>query len=132
MYLLKKEKISEEQNKKLELIATAILIIFAIISFIFSKFIFKRNTNSNNIIIFKNGEEIKEIDGKKIDINNDDTFIIGDLDGEYNIIEIVDHKIHCIDSSCPDKICVEHGFLNQEIDNDFIICAPNSLVIQNR
>ena len=132
MYLPKKEKTSEEQNKKLELIATILIIIFAIVSFVFSKFVFKRSAISEDIIILKNGEEIKEIDGKKIDLNSNGSFIIGELDGDYNIIEIIDHKIHCIEASCPDKICVEHGFLNQEIDNDFIICAPNSLVIQNR
>ena len=35
----------------------------------------------------------------------------------YSIIEIKDKKVRCIEANCPDKICVEHGVLNDAIDN---------------
>lgn len=125
----KKKKLSESENKRLEIIAILTLIIFAVIS-LFIKNILTQNESSDNISIYVNSKKIDEINGVKIDINVDNTFMIGDLDSNYNIIEIKDKKVRCIDSNCPDKICVKHGYLNKEIDNDMIVCAPHRLLIK--
>ena len=61
---------------------------------------------------------------------NNNTYTIGDKNGDYNIIEISNHRVRCIESNCKDQICVNHGYLHQDIDNDVIICAPHKLVIQ--
>ena len=124
-----KKKLSEGENKKLEIIAILSLIVFALIS-LFIKNFFSVENPTTNISVFVNGEKINEIDGKKIDINIDNTFIIGDLNSNYNIIEIKDKKVRCIDASCPDKICVKHGYLNRDLDNDIIVCAPHRLLIK--
>jgi len=128
MLIAKREKISEEKNKKLEAIAIIGLMLFAIISYFVTTFIFKKDRN--NISVFVNGEQITQIDGHRIDLNIPGTYTIGDTNGEYNIIEIKDHKVRCIDANCPDKICVSHGYLNPDIDNDMIVCAPHKLTIQ--
>ena len=128
MSVIKKEKLSEAQNKKLEAFATIGLIIFAIVSYLITNTLFKKDRR--NISVFVNGIQITQVNGKSLDLNNPGTYTIGDLYGEYNIIEIKDHKVRCIDANCPDKICVTHGYLNPDIDNDIIICAPHKLVIQ--
>ena len=128
MSVIKKEKLSEAQNKKLETFATIGLIIFAIVSYLITNTLFKKDRR--NISVFVNGIQITQVNGKSLDLNNPGTYTIGDLNGEFNIIEIKDHKVRCIDANCPDKICVTHGYLNPDIDNDIIICAPHKLVIQ--
>ena len=127
MLIGKREKISEEAAKKLEIIMTVVVIIFAVVSYIFTNFVFKKN--KDNIAVFVAGEKISYIDGKKIDINIDGVYTIEDGNGGYNVIEIKDRKVRCIEANCPDKICVEHGPLNMDIDNDMIICAPHGLSI---
>ena len=83
-------KLSESQNKKLEIISIFLLIAFATFSlFIKNTFL---NTNKENIALYINGERITELNGNKIDINTDNTFIIGDLNSDYNIIEIKNKK----------------------------------------
>lgn len=125
----KKKKLTERENKKLEIISILALIIFALAS-LFIKNIFTSNEPQDNISVFVNGKRITEINGIKIDINSDYTFTIGDKDFDYNTIEIKDKKVRCIDSNCKDEICVKHGYLNREVDNDMIICAPHRLLIK--
>ena len=128
MLIGKRVKISEEQNKKLETIAIIALLIFALASYLLTHFVFKKDTR--NISIFVDGTRITQVDGRKIDLNTPGNYTIGDPDGDYNIIEIKDHRVRCIDANCPDKVCVSHGYLNPDIDNDIIVCAPHKLTIQ--
>ena len=126
-----KTKLSEKQNKLLETAMIIILIVFALVSYFITKIINNgsKNTTTKNITIFVNGEKLTYVDGVKIDINVDRTFTIGDKNSGYNIIEIKNKKVRCIDSNCPDKICVNHGYLNSEVDNDIIVCAPHRVMI---
>lgn len=121
-------KISEEKARILETISIICLIIFALISHLFTKVIFK-STAKNQIAIYVGDKQITEIDGKKIDINIDNEFLIGNKSEDYNIIKIENGKVKCIESNCPDKVCVAHGELKDNIDNDMIICAPHKLTI---
>lgn len=61
-------------------------------------------------------------------VSNDYTFTITGEDGSYNIIEIHDQKIHIIDASCPDLVCVHTGYGQNNILP--ITCLPNSLIIK--
>lgn len=124
----KRVKLSEKENKKLEIFATLALIVFALISYLISTFLIKKDRR--NISVFVNGVQITEVNGQKLDLNLPGTYTIGNSNADYNIIEIKDHRVRCIDANCPDKICVSHGFLNPDIDNDIIVCAPHKLVIQ--
>lgn len=123
----KREKLSTEQVKKLEVISIVVLIIFAVLSYVLSNFVFKRD--KRNIAVFLAGEKVTKIEGHKIDIDRNDVFVIGDKNFDYNVIEIKDKKVRCIEANCPDCICVEHGELREDIDNDMIVCAPHRLVI---
>lgn len=123
----KRVKIKEDKVKIIEIVSIFIVILFAVATYIFSNFIFK--SEKNNIAIYVGDKEVKEVDGKKIDINVDGTFVIGDMNGDYNIIEIKNKVVSCIDANCPDKICVKHGALHKDLDNDIIVCAPHRLSI---
>ncbi|MBO6119766.1 MAG: NusG domain II-containing protein [Lachnospiraceae bacterium] len=127
MLIGKREKISEEQNKKLELYAIIGITIFAIVSYLITNFVIKKDTR--NVAVFVNGKRVTLIEGRKIDLNAQGTYVLGGKNGEYNVIEIKDHKIRCIDANCPDKVCVNHGYLNPDVDNDMIVCAPHGLLI---
>ena len=124
----KREKLSEIQVKKLETFATIGLIIVAIVSYLITNTLFKKDRR--NISVFVNGVQITEVNGQKLDLNLPGTYTISDSNADYNVIEIKDLRVRCIDANCPDKICVSHGFLNPDIDNDIIVCAPHKLVIQ--
>ena len=124
-----KMNLTEKQNKMLETATIIMLIVFALNSYFITKNINGKQVGDRNITVFVDGKKITDVDGIKIDINVDRTFVIGDKDGDYNTIEIKNKKVRCIDANCPDKICVSHSFLNDDIDNDMIICAPHRLII---
>ena len=127
MLIGKREKISEEKAKRLEIIMIIVIIVFAIVSYVVSHYILK--SDKNNIAIFVDGKKITQIDGHHIDIRINGRYTVGDVNGDYNIIEIKDRKISCVKANCPDEICVKHGYLRDDIDNDMIICAPHRLTI---
>lgn len=116
------------KTKKLEILSIFVLVFLAIIFYFIGMQSDIETVHGLSIVL--NGEEINEINGHKIDINLDGIYVIGDKNASYNVIEIKDKKVRCIDANCPDKICVSHGFLNYTIVNDIIICAPHKLVIQ--
>ena len=123
----KRAKISESQNLKLEIIAIFSLVLFALASFFLTN-IFSASKSNKEIEIYVAGEKITHINGVPVDINVDGTFTIKN-GGNINVIEIKNKKIRCIESNCPDQICVRHGYLNPDIVNDLIVCAPHKLMI---
>lgn len=123
-----RKKLSEKARKKLETISIIGLIAFALVSHFLTNVIFKKTTKE--ILIFSNGTQITSIDGTVIDNTTSGTFTLNDENGDFNTLEIHNGKIKCIDSNCPDKLCVSHGYLNEDIDNDMIVCAPHKLIIQ--
>lgn len=141
---MKKQRISEEQNKKLELICIIGLIIIALVYLLFTKILHKPDIAYTEISIYKSDKEIKSLPidtlvDKKIIVYQTPTDVYAvDYDEnfseikeqcEYNIFEISDKKIKCIESNCPNQVCVNHGALRSDIDNDMIVCAPHKLTI---
>ncbi len=49
-------------------------------------------------------------------------------DGEYNDILVENGKIRIADASCPDKLCVNMGYISEPLMP--ITCLPNHLVIR--
>lgn len=114
--------------RKIEIISVSTILILAIVlSFVFN---FSNIGGQKKLSIFVNGVQITHIDNELIDLNKPGIYTIGDINGKYNVIEIKNSNIRCIDANCPNKLCVSHGFLNDGVDNDMIVCAPHSLVIQ--
>lgn len=76
--------------------------------------------------IYQNGSLLQTIDLATVSDNY--TFTINGDDDSYNVIEVNDQKIHIIDANCPDLVCVQTGYGQ----NNFfpITCLPNRLIIK--
>ena len=79
--------------------------------------------SSRTVEIISGGEVLYTID---LSHTADKTFRV-ERDGNYNVIEIIDGKIHVSEADCPDKTCVHTGFLQGGAP---IVCLPNRLVIR--
>lgn len=82
------------------------------------------NLPDKNIVkISQNGAAIMEINLSEAE----NQFIETEFEGRKNTIEIKDGKIRVSHADCPDKICVNTGWLSAGIP---IVCLPNRLVIE--
>lgn len=109
-----------------------ILIILIVISSIVSLiFLYFSSISADNYVasIYQDGTLIQRIPldqntpsySFEITGNNSNT-------SYYNIIEIRSDSIGITDANCPDKLCVEQGFIHNSLLP--ITCLPNHLVIQ--
>jgi len=76
--------------------------------------------------IYQNGELTQ---GISLDtVTEAYTFVVEGENGCENEIEVRPGSIGIISASCPDKVCVNQGF----VDNSLlpIVCLPNNVVIQ--
>ena len=77
----------------------------------------------NNVSIIRDGEVLYQLDLAQ----EKDRMIEIEYDGRLNIVEIKEHQIRMADAECPDKTCVQMGWLDSSLP---IVCLPNHLVIQ--
>jgi hypothetical protein len=87
----------------------------------------RKNTyNGNTVAVIKQGNSvIQKIDLS--DIAQPYEFEIADENGGHNKIRVENGKIAVIDADCPDKICVEQGYINNSAVP--IVCLPHKLSI---
>ncbi|WP_100065093.1 NusG domain II-containing protein [Miniphocaeibacter massiliensis] len=103
-----------------------VIIAIVIIAILLFFKIQKSNFDSENkyISIQVDSKEIKKI---LIDSNTNGRYPIETKFGK-NVIEIRNGKIHVIEASCPDKLDVKQGYI--ENMGEMIVCIPNRLIIQ--
>lgn len=82
-----------------------------------------RKPKTNNVSIIQDREVLYQLNLAR---EEDRTFEI-EYNGKTNIIEIKEHRIRMADAECPDKTCVQMGWLDSSVP---IVCLPNHLVIQ--
>ena len=83
------------------------------------------NSPHGDIVKIKSGDELLYT----IDLSESpDRIIVVEFDGKENTIEIKDHQIRVSDADCPDKVCVNTGWLDSPVIP--IICLPNKLIIE--
>ncbi len=83
--------------------------------------------NESDIVNIKSGGELLyTIDLSKAE---DCEFDI-EYEGRVNTVEIKDHMIRVSDADCPDKICVDTGWIGGDRKSVPIVCLPNRLVIE--
>lgn len=75
--------------------------------------------------IIQNGEIIRTIDLQNI--GEPYEFVISARNGGQNIVRVEPGKIGIIHASCPDKICVNQGFITNGALP--IVCLPNKLFV---
>ncbi len=78
--------------------------------------------------IYQNGELIESINLSTV--TESYTFIIAGENNCQNEIEVRPGSIGVISADCPDKLCVNQGFIHSSLLP--ITCLPNRLVIQVR
>lgn len=92
-----------------------------------SLFIYMRKPSKNlTANIYQDGHLIESIDLSTV--RESYTFTVKGSNGAYNKIEVRPGEIAVVEASCPDKVCVNMGFIkNQSLP---ISCLPNKLVIK--
>lgn len=83
------------------------------------------NAGENYISIEINGEEYK-----KITFSNDNKLRYLDIKTKYgyNKLEIYKEKVRIVEASCPDKLDIKQGFI--EDIGEMIVCLPNRMVVE--
>ncbi len=79
----------------------------------------------------KGAKVVVSVDGKELasfPLSEDTVYNISGYHGGENILEIKDGKAHLTDASCPDKLCVNMGYISKT--GQSIICLPNKVVIE--
>lgn len=74
--------------------------------------------NGTKVNVIQDGEIIKSID---LSETGNMTFDV-EYKGRKNTIQIEDGKIRVLEAECPDKICVNMGWLDSAVP---IVCLPN-------
>ena len=83
------------------------------------------NKKPENIVtVTQNGKLLYTFDLNK----EPDQTIEVEYEGRKNIIEIKDGKIRMQSADCPDKVCVNSGWLGSLP----IVCLPNKLIIESK
>ena len=101
---------------------------FFLIGFIFligviGSFWVLQRPNTSQVEIVRDGEVLYQFDLARAE----DQIIEIAYEGRVNTVEIRNHQIHMLDAQCPDKTCVQMGWLNSAAP---IVCLPNHLAIQ--
>lgn len=78
--------------------------------------------------VYQNGNLIASIPLN--DVDESYTFTVRAEDGGSNVIEVRQGAIGIITADCPDRICVQQGFISNSALP--ITCLPHRLVIQIR
>lgn len=85
----------------------------------------------NYFINIKSGENIEIYVNNKLyktySINDDEEIKIKNEEG-YNIVKIHNHGVEITEASCPDKVCVNSGFIMKSSES--IVCLPNRVHIK--
>lgn len=111
-----------DKGKKTALLlygALGILVIAALI------FLLRPATTVGRLAVIQVGNEV--VAELELDTADDEVFSIEDKTGLPITFEVKDHAIRFLDSDCPDKVCVNAGFLHR--DMDIASCLPNKTVL---
>jgi len=46
----------------------------------------------------------------------------------YDIVEVADRKVRIVEADCPDKLCVNQGWISRSPQQ--IVCLPNRVVVR--
>ncbi|MDO4632797.1 MAG: NusG domain II-containing protein [Eubacteriales bacterium] len=63
----------------------------------------------------------------KMPLSKDNSMVVGDGKKDYNIVEVKDGKVRMNDADCPDKICVNTGWVSDS--GSVIACLPHGVIV---
>lgn len=111
------------KQTKFWVILIAIILLLSIVA---SIMIFSSHSDFNYVSIYQNGKLIERINLDTVTLPYD--IIIHANENDYNVITVEPCRICVSDASCPDRVCINTGWLSN--GNIPIVCLPNELVIQ--
>lgn len=111
--------------KKSTLVLICVTIVLLFVSGFATLEIMKKGDSGKTAYIYKGDELIYEIDLESV--GEPYTITIEGENGEKNVIEVREGKIGVVSASCPDKLCVEKGFVGDSLLP--VICLPNDVMI---
>jgi hypothetical protein len=112
-------------SKKNKILIFVTLLLLVVLTY-FSYIIYNKKINNKIAKIYQDGKLIYEINLDKVE----EAYTIK-IDGDkehYNIVEVRKGEIGIIEASCPDKVCVNMGFVSDGLLP--ITCLPNKLIIE--
>ncbi|MCC8015294.1 MAG: NusG domain II-containing protein [Eubacterium sp.] len=103
-------------------ILTALVLVLALICFYFYGV---KKEQGVRALIYKDGELIKTVSLENVS----EPYEFEIRDGEsFNVIRVEEGRIRVVSASCPDKVCVNSGYISDGVMP--IVCLPNKLVIE--
>ncbi len=117
---------STSENKKGIFLTTVILVAVFISAVIWAFFILNDSSERKTAFVYSGGKLVKSINLENV--TEPYSFRVEDDNGGYNIVSVEKGKICVSEASCPDKVCVNTGFIsNASLP---VSCLPNKLVIK--
>ena len=110
------------KNAKIKTIAVIIALIF--ILGVAGSIAVLSSSPTEKVSIISDGEVVRTVD---LSTAADTSFDII-YNGHVNTVEIKDHRIRVSSADCPDKTCVDMGWLHSSAMP--IVCLPHHLVIE--
>lgn len=104
-----------------DIVVVAVILAIALLTFLIPYYINEKRTGSK-VIILQNGEETGSYN-----LSENDTVIVCDEDGGYNLILISNSEVRVTDADCPDKLCIRQREISR--NGESIICLPHKLVV---
>jgi len=104
---------------KREVLLIVIIIVISCILFLANRIIF--STPARQVEISVDGEVVNTLD-----LNQDADILVEGYNGGTNRIVIKDGRVHVSEATCPDKICVHQGWIEQT--GESIVCLPNRMI----
>ncbi len=108
------------KQRKIDIIVISILLILSLAIYLFFNFFKDTSTDVYAEIVLK-GDVVKTVF-----LDEDKTFSIEEVPNVK--FEIKDKKIRFLESDCPDKVCVNTGFIGSS--GQTAVCLPNALSIK--
>ena len=109
------------EHRRRDLLLTAILLCFALLSLALRAFLFR---GSGRIVsISQNGKTIAEYP-----LDQDRLEAIPAPHGGSNTLHIENGEVWITDASCPDKLCEQQGAISE--DGEVLVCMPNLLIVR--
>ena len=118
------EKAVEKVGVKRRIAAVVVLIVLIFVASLIAIWVINgRSDDEKYVRIYYDGELIEEYS-----LDEDGTYRIEAVEGEYNIVEIKDGYVSVTEANCANQTCVQTGKVGSSATP--IVCLPHKLVIR--
>ena len=102
-----------------------LIAVAAVVLAVASILLFKMKKSGTVVQVVQNGEVLQEIDLDRV--TKEYRFVVESDDGGHNTVLVQPGRICVEEADCPDRICVQQGWLSDQALP--IVCMPHALVI---